>query len=225
MKTLITILVAIATFTASARSIVIQASPNITRNAGQTVPLTFVAEGFAAGPRPIEIRLVNAKTWASEVIVQATLVNGVNKLQVEIPWSLEVPGPYVLKIVAGVTAVSDKRIITIRSAVIWPYAGTVFPANGTASVSWFVGDWYLGDYMDIALHDEDTNQTYEIDVINPDWGRFEFGLPYGLTGNHFRILLDGFFILESQTLPDDLESGQSYVGYVESTESALIAIR
>ena len=217
-------ILAISSLTASGRSLLISSSSDITRNAGTTIPLTFTASGFVAGTT-VQILLVNANTWVGEVIESVPVLNGVNSRQVEIPWSWEVAGRYVLKIVSGTTHAWDSRVITIRSAVIWPYFGTVYPKGGIGWVTWVTGEWDLGIFMTVSLVNEDTGETYDLGYsTDPSSGRFELNLPY-VTGNHFRIhlnFIDGF---TPQTDPEDPDSGQSIITWEQSTRSALVSIK
>jgi hypothetical protein len=218
------------TLSASGRSLTISASPNITRNAGQSIPLSFTASGFLAGSTA-QIWLYNAKTWAGEVVeIDVPVKNGVNNHPVVIPWSWDPAGPYVVKVVSGSTQCWDSRVVTIRTAVIWPYAGTVYPANSIISVSWYVGGWDLGDFMEFILHNEDTGESYPIGDFgaNPYAGSFQFWLPWGLRGEHWRIYIDGFRVNQVPDLPGDGDIYNDGVGetdITESTRSAVVAIR
>jgi hypothetical protein len=201
---LLATLLAISSVAASGKSIVISPSPNITRNAGTDIPFVFTASGFAAGATAT-IYLVNAKTWVATVVEEnVPVVNGVNNHPVRIPWSwpryfppINIkdpsydPGEYnevtgaiganVLKIVSGTAHATDARVVTIRSAVIWPYFKTVYPRNSDVWITWTVPEGaFLGYYFDVYLWytDMEHNSWLEyIDYVYPYSGRLQFHTP------------------------------------------------
>ena len=182
MKNLIALAVLMAIqFAASGRSLTIPQTPNLTRNAGQTIPLTFNASGFADGATA-QIWLISTKTWTGDIVeINVPVQNGANSHAVVIPWSFGEPGRYVVKIVCGSNVATDRRVVTIRSAVLWPYFGTVYPSAGIGAVHWVVGDWDLGELMQFTLKNEDTNEIWPLDYTMGTYsGSFQFWLPYGV---------------------------------------------
>jgi hypothetical protein len=222
--TMLALMLAVST-EIEARTLSIAPSPNITRNAGQSIPLVFTAAGFAPGSL-VQIWFYNAHTWQGNVIeADVPVQNGVNNHPVIIPWSQTETGPFVIRLVAGATVCWDSKLVTVRTSIIYPYSGTAYYAGYQASISWVVGNWDLGQGIGFTLRNEDTGENYSLDYTdNPYSGQYTLELPPDVTGNHFRIYLDAVYIIEEPSLLPDEES-QSYVESVQSTRTAVISIK
>lgn len=208
---------------AQARSITTGVLPNITRNAGQTIPLTFNCSGFAG--QTVDFYLVNAHTWQRIAIEYSLPVaNGVNNHALVIPWDWIDVGPYVVDIVSGTAHCQSSRIITIRSAIIWPYAGTVYPKNSQVAVVWSTAN-VDADFLTVSLFNFDTGIIYGVDLdTDPLAGQVSFNTPINVSGNHFVVCLNAYVWVEST--PEQIEMGEDafYPEPVASTQSAVVAI-
>jgi len=226
MKKLILSLAAILALaiSAQARSITTGVAANITRNAGQTIPLTFTCSGFSG--QTVDLWLVNARTWQrTPVEYSLPVANGVNNHALVIPWDWLEVGPYVVDIVSGGAHCQSSRIITIRSAVIWPYAGTVYPANSQVAVVWSTSN-VDADFLTVSLFNYDTGQIYGVDLdTDPLAGQLLFNTPINVSGNHFCVCLNAYVWVESS--PEQIEMGEDefYPEPVAFTQSAVVAIR
>lgn len=219
MKTVMSLIVTLATLASvSGGSIKMAPEPNIVRNAGQSIPLTFTCAGFTG--QTVDFYLVNTKTWQRTPLEYFLPVsNGVNRHNLEIPWSWIDAGNYLVDVVGGGTHCTSTRVTKIRSAVLWPYSGTVYPANSTVSVVWNTTN-VEADFLTVFLYDEDAQESHEISLdADPFTGRLDFQTP-NVTGNHFRIEICGYAWVEASP-----EFGiDFYPEETEFTRSELVAI-
>src|SRR5580765_7941417 len=103
MKHLIALAMLLAISTVHAGSIKMPASPNLNRNAGQDIAVSFTGSGWPAGQKA-QVWLVNARTWDAQLVwIDQPVQNGANQLSLTIPWSWWETGPYVVRIVCGNT--------------------------------------------------------------------------------------------------------------------------
>jgi hypothetical protein len=195
-------------------------SGNINRNAGQTIPVRFQASGFTSD-QTVNVWLVDARYWIPQLIsIDNPVVNGLNVLEVPIPWSWWAPGTYVVKIVGGGANYTGSNTIRIRSAVIWPYRGSTYYHDLDSSVVWATTRYISADYLTITLINTDTGERTELgDYIDPWVGQFTFRVPEDAQpGNHYRIKIEGFLIM-----PEEYDLGFSDLS--EETDSELISVR
>jgi hypothetical protein len=133
---LIALAILLATINAQAGSLKMPASPNLTRNAGQSIPVSFTASDWPANQKA-QVYLVNARTWQSQLVwPDQPVKNGANQLDLDIPWDWDQPGRYLVKVLAPGTQATSTWILTIRSAIIWPYAGAQWQPGQAAAVTW-----------------------------------------------------------------------------------------
>jgi hypothetical protein len=140
-------------------------------------------------------------------------------------------GHNVLKIVSGTAHATDARVVTIRSAVIWPYFGTVYPKGGIGWVTWVIGS--NANILEFSLVNEDTSEFIILmaiaqvpdGIIEEDPGRFQFTLPYGVTGNHFRIIIMALLSATSANRSRRSFKWGHGVALRERLRSALVSIK
>jgi len=219
----------ISTAVSSGVSLKIVASPNITVHAGQTIQLAFNASGFA-GANVAQIGLFSARspyTDGAFVWRNIPVQNGLNKLELEIPWTQEAylgtptwsrTGSFQIRIAIGDRRWTDTRILTIRSAIIWPYPGITYPKNSRVRVEWVTPE-PDADWFDIYLSDQETGQAYLVSEF-AGGGEAFFTIPAGLTGDKFRVVVIGW---GEHPVPG--EDGGFPHHFVCQTQSGLISIR
>lgn len=163
---------------------------NITRNAGTSIPVTIQASGFSAGSKAT-INLVNAKTWVvTPWLFDQPIVNGNNPIEVPIDWSSEVTGTYLVKVNIGNNHCTSTWTVRLRSAVIWPYAGSVFYRGTPGAVTFVVPE--AAEKIDIYFWDVIGQSAFAPagDFVDPASGRWDFVLPVDATPGTYRILID-----------------------------------
>lgn len=165
---------------------------NITRNAGTSIPVTIQASGFPAGSKAT-VSLINAKTWVvTPWLFDQPIVNGNNVIQVPIDWSSPEIGTRLVKVQIGNNHCTSTWTVRLRSAVIWPYQGTVYTRGQAGSVTW-VPDVYF-DGLGIGLFSEPHGfnywlDTYESPMQDLTLGRFNFIVPPQVVPGTYRFVI------------------------------------
>jgi hypothetical protein len=185
MKKVITwaILIALSAVISNGAVVSITAPGNITRNAGQSIPVTYTYTPNTVIPgQKADIYLINASTWLPTWVGSVMPVKGVNNITIQLQWGglAPYPGHYVVKVVIGKSQCTGTGIVRIRSAVIWPYGGGVFTQGSGAWVTWTTpwtenpgitppgtiiqGDYAVTlqppDFLSLWLLNEDTGASY-----------------------------------------------------------------
>jgi hypothetical protein len=211
---------------ANAGSIKMPASANITRNAGQSIPVAFTASGWPAG-QVAQVWLLNAQTWQGQLVwIDQPIQNGFNQLSLQIPWNWDQPGRYLVKVVCGNTQATSTGIVTIRTAIKYPWGGTQWWPGAATAVTW-VTDGISFDYLEISLESE-TDDLLGAEILNdtdnpePLAGRYEFNVP-ALPPGTYRLYLYGYAaVYEWDEFSNDLFY---YNEIVAQTRSEKITIR
>jgi hypothetical protein len=192
---LIALAVLLATINAQAGSLKMPASPNLTRNAGQDIPVSFTGSGWPIGQKA-QVYLVSTKTWAAQLVwADQPVKNGSNQLNLPIPWSWIETGRYVVKIVCGNTQATGTGVVTIRSAVIWPYGGTVWHPGQAVAVTCTAG--VNGDFVETILQKDNNEAAYnDLDLLgyweDTQFNRYNFIVPLGVVPGTYRIHINWY---------------------------------
>jgi hypothetical protein len=210
-------------------SIQVASSPDRTENAGNELSVAFTAAGMPAG-QDATIWLVDSATHITitEIVaIGIPVKNGVNAATFHIPFSWHQSGRFHVKVVVTIL---DKQgliakqassvgtgVIRIRSAVIWPYGGTVLSKGHGSWVTWSTESLIIADYFKIYLYNESLGYLELVaEDVDPSAGRYFWNVP-NVTGSGFRILIDGFLLLE--------EDGHTFEDPSDLTQSELLRIR
>lgn len=159
------------------------------------------------------------------VAIDLPLKNGVNGYEFSIPFSW---WPTTGKYRAGIRVIDQNTgvissctrpgVLEIKGAIWHPRAGDVFSQGAQVLVVWTTRAQIIADFFQLSLiNDDDTSyrELLEGDV-DPFTGRTTVQLPSGLTGNSFRIAVDGYMVLE--------EFGFLFNDLTESSESETFRI-
>jgi hypothetical protein len=208
-----------------AGSIKMPAGSNITRNAGQSIPISFTASGWPLS-KTCNVWLMNAQTWTLDLIaIDLPVRNGVNTLNVQIPWEWDKPGKYLVRVTCSPTLATSTWYLTVRTAIKYPWSGAQWWPGALAAVTW-VTDGLAFDSMAVTLTSEATGDDLDLlsdyYVADPLSGRYEFVVPNAPAGQ-YRVYIDGYI----EGMEWDWETGEywHYSELVQSTRSERIVIQ
>lgn len=172
---------------------------NQTRNAGQTVSFVVQSSNFTPGkPNYATVSFVNSKTWVSTPQVDVEIpANGFTTVNIPLPWDCWDIGTFKVKVQSGSAVQTSTWTLRIRSAVIWPYGGTVWHPGQAAAITWVTDAYIIGDLLECSMWDEDGGAIYSLGYdIDPHSGRFDFVLPPDVEpGTTYRIYLDSYLLI------------------------------
>jgi hypothetical protein len=208
-----------------AGSLKMPVAPNLTRNGGQTLPISFTGSGWPAGQLG-QVWLVNRQTWQRTLVwIDQPIVNGVNNLNLAIPWNWDQPGRYSVDVVAGNTHATSIQAYTIRSAIIYPWGGVQWHQGAIVTMTW-VTDGIYADFFDLRLRSEATGEDFLIlnDMVTPEplAGRYEFNVPTVPPGT-YRIWIDGYI---TEVEWDEADNGYYYnTDLIQQVKSERITVQ
>ena len=195
-----------------------------TQNAGNDVEVAFSAKGFAADQTAVLWLLDRAThTAVQEIIaIDVPVREGENKVTFTLPFSWTYPGYFHVQLVVTLLNAEgqiSKQVssicpytLRVRTAVIWPYGGTVINKSYERSwVTWATQDLIEAQYFKIYLHNETTGYLQLLaDNVDPSLGRYLWTIP-DVSGGNFRLLIQGFIPIE--------EDGSIFEDPAEITQS------
>lgn len=202
---------------ASATTLTVLPGSSATENAGNSASVDFTAKGVIAGQLAY-VWLVNS-VEDNLVVIDIPMTEGFNHVQFTIPFSWSDPGRFYVQIRSGAARATSPYNFRIRSAIIYPYGGTLV-WNGLAScVKWSTESFINADFLQLSLVNESLGERYILaDDIDPEAGVFFWIAPAGVAGSNFRLVLEGYFDMVD-------EYGYPFEDWSESTTSEVIRIQ
>jgi hypothetical protein len=195
MKILPSLAILLIALSTHAGTIKFPVGPNITMNAGKELNLVFSGSGFASDAT-CSIHLVDAKTWQSTYLWSAPIYNTSQQLAIPIPWNWMGPATYVVRIESGRSHATSGYTVRIRSAIVWPYGGSVYYHGRAGAVTWAVPpNFPIGaDLLAVSLWPEGGGGiVYVNDGCDPLAGGCNFTVPD--TIGTYRVVLEGYYII------------------------------